>query len=59
MLNTVRKVRDMQIAELERAKKAKRDEKLLAMDAKSQKTFLEKEREKEMRKGQKKQTMRA
>lgn len=75
VLNTVRKIRDNQVAELERAKKqeeaderraeqerikkARRDEKLGAMTAKDQKKFLEKEREKEMRKGQKKQSMRA
>ncbi|KAK3322150.1 hypothetical protein B0H66DRAFT_553520 [Apodospora peruviana] len=43
----------------EKARKAKRDAELKALDAKAQKKFLEKEREKEMRKGQKKQTARA
>ncbi|KAI5860549.1 DUF1682-domain-containing protein [Durotheca rogersii] len=46
-------------AERDRARKAKRDAELNALDAKAQKRYLEKEREKEMRKSSKKQTMRA
>ncbi|KEZ44815.1 hypothetical protein SAPIO_CDS2929 [Scedosporium apiospermum] len=45
--------------ERERAKKAKRDEQLKGMDAKTQKKFLEKEREKEFKRSQKKGTVRA
>ncbi|KXX79529.1 Coiled-coil domain-containing protein 47 [Madurella mycetomatis] len=45
--------------ERERAKKAKRDQELNALDAKGQKKYLEKEKEKEMRKNVKKQTSRA
>jgi hypothetical protein len=45
--------------EREKAKKAKRDQELSALDAKAQKKYLEKEREKEMRKGMKRQTARA
>jgi len=45
-------------AERERAKKAKRDAELSALDAKAQKKYLEKEKEKELRKMQKKQTVR-
>lgn len=45
--------------ERERAKKAKRDQELAALDAKGQKKYLEKEREKEQRKQQKKMTQRA
>lgn len=44
--------------ERERAKKAKRDQELNALDAKGQKKYLEKEKEKEMRKNVKKQTAR-
>lgn len=43
----------------EKAKKLKRDMALKGLDAKAQKKFLEKEREKELRKGQKKATTRA
>lgn len=46
-------------AERERAKKVKRDEQLKAMDAKTQKKFLDKEREKEFKKSQKKGNIRA
>ena len=46
-------------AERERVKKAKRDAELKALDAKAQKKYLEKEREKDLRKGQKKSTQRA
>ncbi|KAI1393212.1 DUF1682-domain-containing protein [Hypoxylon trugodes] len=46
-------------AERDRAKKAKRDAELNALDAKAQKKYLEKEREKELRKSSKKQTVRA
>ena len=44
--------------EREKAKKAKRDAELSALDAKGQKKYLEKEQEKMMRKANKKQTMR-
>lgn len=44
--------------EREKAKKAKRDQELAALDAKGQKKYLEREREKEMRKQQKKMTSR-
>ncbi|KAG5979221.1 hypothetical protein E4U55_005407 [Claviceps digitariae] len=44
--------------EKEKAKKAKRDADLKGLDAKAQKKYLEKEREKEMRRSQKKMTMR-
>lgn len=44
--------------EREKAKKEKRDRELSALDAKAQKKYLEKEREKELRKTQKKQTQR-
>ena len=43
----------------EKAKKAKRDAELKGLDAKAQKKYLEKEKEKEMRKSQKKQVQRA
>ncbi|KAL2156211.1 hypothetical protein VTH82DRAFT_956 [Thermothelomyces myriococcoides] len=46
-------------AERERAKKAKRDQELKALDAKAQKKYLEREREREMRRTMKKQTVRA
>ncbi|KAL2140071.1 hypothetical protein VTI28DRAFT_4285 [Corynascus sepedonium] len=46
-------------AERERAKKAKRDQELNALDAKAQKKYLERERERELKKSMKKQTMRA
>lgn len=46
------------LLEREKAKKAKRDAELAGLDAKAQKKYLEKEREKELRKSQKKQTMR-
>ncbi|PSR75464.1 hypothetical protein BD289DRAFT_418905 [Coniella lustricola] len=45
--------------EREKAKKAKRDQELAALDAKGQKKYLEKEREKEQRKQQKRMTSRA
>ncbi|KAK0630789.1 hypothetical protein B0T17DRAFT_529322 [Bombardia bombarda] len=45
--------------EREKARKAKRDLELKALDAKAQKKFLEKEREKETRKSMKRQTTRA
>ncbi|KAM0276780.1 hypothetical protein ACHAQH_006429 [Verticillium albo-atrum] len=45
-------------AERERLKKVKRDQELAGLDAKQQKRYLEKEREKETRKAAKKQTMR-
>jgi hypothetical protein len=45
--------------ERERTKKAKRDQELNGMDAKQQKKFLEKEREKEIRKSQKRSMTRA
>lgn len=44
--------------EKEKAKKAKRDAELKGLDAKAQKKYLEKEKEKELRKSQKKLTMR-
>jgi len=44
--------------EREKAKKLKRDLELKALDAKGQKKYLEKEKEKEMRKNQKKMTSR-
>jgi hypothetical protein len=44
--------------EREKAKKQKRDLELSALDAKGQKKYLEKEKEKEMRKNQKKMTSR-
>ncbi|KAL2256517.1 hypothetical protein VTK26DRAFT_1541 [Humicola hyalothermophila] len=44
--------------ERERAKKAKRDQELNALDAKAQKKYLEREREKELRKNVKKHTSR-
>jgi hypothetical protein len=46
-------------AEREKARKAKRDAELKGLDAKAQKKYLEKEREKELRKSQKKMTTRA
>ncbi|KAI0892858.1 DUF1682-domain-containing protein [Annulohypoxylon nitens] len=46
-------------AERDRAKKAKRDAELNALDAKAQKKYLEREKEKELRKSSKKQTVRA
>ena len=42
----------------EKAKKLKRDADLKGLDAKAQKKYLEKERERDMKKSQKKQTMR-
>jgi Skp family chaperone for outer membrane proteins len=45
--------------ERERAKKLKRDQELNALDAKGQRKYLEKEKEKEMRRNVKKQTARA
>ncbi|RYC58571.1 hypothetical protein CHU98_g7639 [Xylaria longipes] len=45
--------------ERDKARKAKRDKELNALDAKAQKKYLEKEKEKELRKAAKKQTMRA
>lgn len=45
--------------ERERARKARRDQELKALDAKAQKKYLEKEREKEMRRSIKKQITRA
>lgn len=47
------------LLEKEKARKAKRDAELKGLDAKAQKRYLEKEREKEMRKNQKRQTQRA
>ncbi|KAJ4141474.1 hypothetical protein NW768_000687 [Fusarium equiseti] len=47
------------LLEKEKARKAKRDAELKVLDAKAQKRYLEKEREKEMRKNQKRQTQRA
>ncbi|KAF5023980.1 hypothetical protein F66182_3925 [Fusarium sp. NRRL 66182] len=47
------------LLEKERARKAKRDAELKGLDAKAQKRYLEKEKEKEMRKSQKRQTTRA
>lgn len=44
--------------EREKAKKAKRDQELSQLDAKGQKKYLEREREKEMRKQQKKMSTR-
>ncbi|RFU79058.1 hypothetical protein TARUN_3187 [Trichoderma arundinaceum] len=44
--------------EKEKAKKAKRDADLKGLDAKAQKKYLEKEKEKELRKSQKRMTMR-
>ena len=71
---TLREVRDRQVnrirkeaedekqegraVEREKAKKAKRDAELAALDAKQQKRYLEKEREKEMRKMSKRSTTR-
>ena len=45
--------------ERERIRKAKRDQELNALDAKAQKKYLEREREKELRKSTRKQTARA
>lgn len=45
--------------ERDKTKKAKRDAELAGLDAKAQKKYLDKEREKELRKANKKQTMRA
>jgi hypothetical protein len=45
--------------ERDRAKKAKRDAELNALDAKAQKKYLEKERERDFKKGQRKATMRS
>lgn len=47
------------VVEREKAKKLKRDLELKGLDAKAQKKYLEKEREREQRKMQKKQTTRA
>ncbi|KAI5465697.1 hypothetical protein BGZ63DRAFT_374275 [Mariannaea sp. PMI_226] len=47
------------LAEREKAKKNKRDAELKGLDAKAQKKYLEKEKEKELRKSQKRSTMRA
>lgn len=47
------------ISEKEKTRKAKRDAELKGLDAKAQKRYLEKEKEKELRKSQKKMTMRA
>lgn len=44
--------------EREKAKKAKRDQELSLLDAKAQKKYLEKERDREQRKSMKKQTSR-
>lgn len=44
--------------ERDKIKKAKRDAELAGLDAKAQKKYLEKERDKELRKANKKQTMR-
>ncbi|RCI16176.1 hypothetical protein L249_2203 [Ophiocordyceps polyrhachis-furcata BCC 54312] len=46
------------LADKEKSRKAKRDAELKGLDAKAQKKYLEKEREKEMRRSQKKMTMR-
>ncbi|KAH7162537.1 hypothetical protein B0J13DRAFT_13096 [Dactylonectria estremocensis] len=46
------------LLEKEKARKAKRDADLKGLDAKAQKKYLDKEREKELRKSQKKSTMR-
>ncbi|KAM5351454.1 hypothetical protein ACJ41O_004177 [Fusarium nematophilum] len=46
------------LLEKEKARKAKRDAELKGLDAKAQKKYLEKERDKELRKSQKRQTMR-
>ncbi|KAF7545632.1 hypothetical protein G7Z17_g9027 [Cylindrodendrum hubeiense] len=46
------------LADKEKARKAKRDAELASLDAKAQKKYLDKEREKELRKSQKKSTMR-
>jgi len=45
---------DERAGEREKAKKAKRDAELKALDAKAQKKYLDKEREKELRKGSRK-----
>lgn len=45
-------------AEREKVRKAKREQELNALDAKAQKKYLEKERDKGLRKSQKKQTTR-
>ena len=45
-------------AERDKAKKAKRDAELNALDAKGQKKYLEKEREREQRRGMKGKTVR-
>ncbi|KAM4054651.1 hypothetical protein HRG_005477 [Hirsutella rhossiliensis] len=47
------------IYEKEKTRKAKRDAELKGLDAKAQKKYLEKEKEKELRRSQKKMTMRA
>ncbi|KAK4190052.1 coiled-coil domain-containing protein 47 [Podospora australis] len=63
-INKIKKAEDEEkaeerAAERERARKAKRDQELNALDAKGQKKYLEKEREKQMKKGVKKTTARA
>lgn len=74
VLNKVRATREMMVKEIkkvadeekaeerllekEKARKAKRDAELAGLDAKAQKKYLDREREREMRKSQKKQTMR-
>lgn len=73
VIRKVNKTRDEQTAQLrkeaeakeaeertqerEKAKRAKRDQELAGLDAKQQKKYLDKEREKEQRKAAKKQTM--
>ncbi|ORY69557.1 uncharacterized protein BCR38DRAFT_334182 [Pseudomassariella vexata] len=64
MIKQIERVQDEEKAEeraLERdkAKKAKRDAELKALDAKAQKKYLDKEKEKQMRKASKKSTVRA
>lgn len=61
MIRKIQKVDDdakleERAVEREKSKKQKRDMELKGLDAKAQKKYLEKEREKELRKSQKKMT---
>ena len=63
-INQIKKTVEQEKAEehnvdRERAKKHKRDQKLAALDAKGQRKYLEKEREREAKKMMKKTTVRA
>ncbi|KAK7416424.1 hypothetical protein QQX98_005241 [Neonectria punicea] len=63
MINEIKKASEDEraeerLVEKEKARKAKREADLKGLDAKAQKKYLDKEREKELRKSQKKSTMR-